>query len=371
MIVLVLGLTGAQAAQAEPKDLTGARSQAAALEARLRELKDQAETLREKYGSAAKQLAQTEADAAQNAALFIQAQKDYGRAQSALADRLAHIYKQGRSGALDLLLGSTSLPDLLYRIELLERISKHDADLLRQVTSYRAQLADQEERLTAQLEREQASAAQVEAARQAVVQKLAQTRELLKGKEAEIAQLEKEWRDQQAKELRLQQERQAKLQAALADAQASAQESGRNPGQEPAPKNDVVDAGGQAGDRRAPNILKPEQIALAARKAGFSGEDLVIAVAVAMSESGGDANAIGRLHTYGLWQILSSAHPDLIDPKDPDSSKWYDPFVNATFAWKISSHGTNWLPWSVYRSGAYERCLDKARAGVDLLLSSS
>ena len=96
----------------------------------------------------------------------------------------------------------------------------------------------------------------------------------------------------------------------------------------------------------------------------------MIAVAVAMAESHSDANAVGRLHTYGLWQILSNAHPNLISPSNPDASRWYDPYVNATFAWKISTRGTSWLPWSVYRSGAYLRFMDKARAGVDLLLSS-
>jgi hypothetical protein len=76
------------------------------------------------------------------------------------------------------------------------------------------------------------------------------------------------------------------------------------------------------------------------------------------------------MHTYGLWQILSYAHPSLIDPNNPDASRWYDPYVNARFAWKISSGGSNWAPWSVYKSGAYQRNMGKARAGVDLLLSN-
>jgi hypothetical protein len=181
--------------------------------------------------------------------------------------------------------------------------------------------------------------------------------------------LESEWQAQQARQARLQQERQAKLQAALAATQVAAQQP-QVPAQQPqVPAQKPVLTGGQF-HQGVPNILRPEQIALVAHKAGFSGENLVIAVAVAMAESGSNANAIGRLHTYGLWQILSHAHPNMIDPNDPDASKWYDPYVNARFAWKISGGGSNWAPWSVYKSGAYQRSMDKARAGVDLLLSN-
>lgn len=336
LFVLVLVLTGAQSAQAEPPAITQAKSQAAALEARLKELSGQAEILVEKYDSAILQLA--------------------------LSDRLAQIYKQGRSRELDILLSSTSWSDLMNRVALLERISKQDTDLLEQVTTYRAQVADRQVKLAALLKKQQAAAEQVQAASQAVTQKLAQNRQSLKGKETQIAQLEKEWQAQQAKQARLQQERRTKLQAALAATQAAAQAATQTPAPKPVPNS------GQA-HHGVSNILKPEQIAVVAQKAGFTGENLVIAVAVAMAESGSNADAIGG-NTYGLWQIFSYAHPDMIDPNNPDASKWYDPYVNARFAWKISSGGNNWAPWSVYKHGTYLRNMDRARAGVNLLLSN-
>ncbi len=223
LLVLVLVLTGVHPAQAEPPAITQAKSQAAALEAQLRELDGQAATLMQKYDSAITQLAQTEADAAENAALLTQAQLDQESAESALSDRLAQIYKQGRNSTLEILLSSTSWSDLTNRVGLLERIGKQDADLIEQVTTYRAQVADREVKLAALLEKQQAVAEQVQAASQAVTQKLAQSKQLLKGKESQIAQLESEWKAQQAKQARLQQERQAKLQAALAATQVAAQ----------------------------------------------------------------------------------------------------------------------------------------------------
>lgn len=118
------------------------------------------------------------------------------------------------------------------------------------------------------------------------------------------------------------------------------------------------------------NILTPEQIAMCASKVGFTGTNLVIAVAIALAESGGNALAIGDkqldpYRSYGLWQINSHAHPNLIGlPADP--SKWYDPFVNAKFAWKVSNGGANWKPWSVYIHGTYNSKIAAAQAGVDL-----
>ena len=402
LIVLLFVLTGAQAVRAEPQSLTNAKSQAVTLEAQLKELKDQAAALRDEYDAANAQLAQIEADAAEYADLLVEAQQDQVDAEGALTDRLVHIYMQGRSGTLDVLLSSGTFFDLVHRLTLLQRIGEHDADLVRQVTDYRARVADQEAKLAAQLEKQQVVAGQAEAAQEAMTQRLAQAKELLKGKEAEVAQLEKDWNAQQAEQARLEQERQAKLQAALADAQAAAQQNGGSGGGSSGggggggtTSTTKTTGGGSTSTTRTTgggttsttsttrttsgssgsyhagvsNILKPEQIALAAQKAGFSGDNLVIAVAVAMAESRSDANAIGRLKTYGLWQILSSAHPDMINPSNPDASRWFDAYVNAKFAWKISKSGTTWRPWSVYTSGAYEKFMTKAQAGVDLLLS--
>jgi peptidoglycan hydrolase CwlO-like protein len=363
LFLLVLVFTGAQAVRAEPSALTLAKSQAAALEAQLKELNGQDQILVEKYESAIAQLDQTRADAAENADLLTQSQQDQGSAESALSERLTQIYKQGRSSKLDILLSSSSISELVNRVALLERISKHDAGLLEQVTRYRAQVTDRQAKLAALLEQQQAAADQVQAAGEAVTQKLAKNKQSLKGKETLIAQLERDWQAQQAERARLQQEAQAKLDAALAAAQATAQAAGKGTTPKPAPN------GGGQHHQGVSNILKPEQIALVAQEAGFSGENLVMAVAVAIAESVYDANCVGSLGVYGLWQIYAHAHPDLIDPNNPDASRWYDPYVNARFAWKIYNKGKNWVPWSVYTSGAYLRKMDTARAGVNLLLS--
>jgi hypothetical protein len=120
------------------------------------------------------------------------------------------------------------------------------------------------------------------------------------------------------------------------------------------------------------NILKSEQIALVASKAGFKGDNLILSVAIALAESGGNALAHGDKQlapygSYGLWQINSHAHPNMIGlPADP--SKWYDPWVNATFAYKISG-GSSFKPWSVFKSGSYKSRMGAAHIGVEIFLT--
>jgi peptidoglycan hydrolase CwlO-like protein len=397
LLVLVLVLTGVHYAQADTAAITEVKSQAAALEAKVQQLDSQAALLMQKYDSAVAQLAQSKADASDYADQLAQAEQDQQTAENALSDRLTQIYKQGRNGSLDILLSATSWSELVNRASLLKRVSKHDADLLQQVTTFRAQVADRQVKLSTLLEQQQTTADQAQAAAEAVTQQLAQSKQSLTGKETQIAQLEADWQAQQAAQATLQQQAQDRLDAALAAAQAAAQAAADAAAQAAADaaakaakdaknttttttknttkntttttKNTTTTGGTTQAKHGSSNVLKPEQIALVAQKAGFSGENLVIAVAVAMAESGSNADAVGRLHTYGLWQILSHAHPTMIDPNDPEASRWFDPYVNATFAYKIAGGGKNWKPWSVYTSGSYLSRMDKARAGVDLLLS--
>lgn len=96
---------------------------------------------------------------------------------------------------------------------------------------------------------------------------------------------------------------------------------------------------------------RPDQISIFASEAGFSGNDLVIAIAVAMAESGGDTEAT-HVNTwdgstdYGLWQI-NSIHSQLLAGKH-----WMDPAVNASMAYEIWK-GSGWRAWSTYTNGAY------------------
>jgi LysM repeat protein len=116
--------------------------------------------------------------------------------------------------------------------------------------------------------------------------------------------------------------------------------------------------------------LKGFEVAEFARKAGFRGDALVRAVAIARAESAWDPGAhcdscAGVTEdSRGLWQINVRAHPSY-DPK-----KLFDPAYNAKAAWSISGHGTNFKPWSTYLHGTYKQYLDEAQEAAAAVASA-
>lgn len=104
--------------------------------------------------------------------------------------------------------------------------------------------------------------------------------------------------------------------------------------------------------------LSDAQIAAVAAQAGFAGESLVIAIAIAKAESSGNAEVINFLGCVGLWQIYQSVHA-------PAHPTWTTPWLqvpanNAVAAFALSSGGTNWQPWETYTNGMYLAYLDEA-----------
>jgi hypothetical protein len=111
--------------------------------------------------------------------------------------------------------------------------------------------------------------------------------------------------------------------------------------------------------------LSREQIAGHAKAAGFAGEDVNIAVAVALAESGGRTDAHNKTppdDSYGLWQI------NMLGALGPDRRKRYnlnantdlfDPATNARVA-KGIHNGSGWSAWTTYTRGTYKRHLSPA-----------
>lgn len=106
--------------------------------------------------------------------------------------------------------------------------------------------------------------------------------------------------------------------------------------------------------------LSADQIAQVASAAGFSGGDLTTAVAIAFAESSGNPqahNGNGE-DSWGLWQINLHAHPEF--------SSWdlTDPATNARVAFLLYS-SSGFRPWSTFTSGAFQRYMASAQAGVN------
>ena len=97
-------------------------------------------------------------------------------------------------------------------------------------------------------------------------------------------------------------------------------------------------------------VLSQSELLALARRVGF--RDPLLAAAVAMAESGGNALAVGdrdKGGSYGLWQINVRAHPQYAE------SSLYDPEYNARAALAISKGGDDWHDWSAFNDGSYKR----------------
>lgn len=103
--------------------------------------------------------------------------------------------------------------------------------------------------------------------------------------------------------------------------------------------------------------LSVAQLKQLASNAGFSGGDLETAVAIALAESSGNPNAVGDLTlgtSVGLWQVNLRWHPEYTH------QALLDPQTNANAAYAIwDAAGSDFSPWSTYKTGAYLSHLDQ------------
>lgn len=101
----------------------------------------------------------------------------------------------------------------------------------------------------------------------------------------------------------------------------------------------------------------------AAAKAGFTGNALVVAVAISLAENGSmnpttvsKANSDGS-HDHGAWQINDKAHPDLMRKYNVHTLQG-----NADAAYAVyKAAGNRWTPWTVYNTHAYAAHLPEAQ----------
>lgn len=108
-----------------------------------------------------------------------------------------------------------------------------------------------------------------------------------------------------------------------------------------------------------------------ATSAGLDHEVAIVATAIAWAESGLNPDAIGDEAlanekwgpSIGLWQIRSlRAH--LGTGQERDAKRLRDPVFNAQSMVTISSRGTDWTPWSVFRTGKHRQYIDRVRAVI-------
>ena len=218
LVASVLVFSGSPIAQASPTAISQAQSELQALRQLVDKLDTDLSKADEDYNQAAERLKQTQAAQTKTQSELAKTQKDLDAAQQQLMSRLVEIYKNGNEGMLDVLLGAASFTDLVNRFEQLGRVGAQDSALVKQVDGYVAQVKDRQAELAKQAEDGKARTAQLADAQQKVAAQLATKTQALKGKEVQLAQLQKE---EQARQVAL--AAAAKKAAAKAAAEAAQQ----------------------------------------------------------------------------------------------------------------------------------------------------
>ncbi len=190
LTVLAAILVGVGSASADPS-VDGKRAQAQAVLEQVRALDSKLAKAAEAYNLANIQLDRIKAEQGANMRHLAIATSSLRNAQSHLEQRLIALYVNGQeSTALEIVLGSDSIDDLMDRLDAAERISQQDTQVLGEVRAFKAETKARKLRL----ERARAEQAQIvaerESQRRSVEGQLAERQRLLASVKDEIAKLE-------------------------------------------------------------------------------------------------------------------------------------------------------------------------------------
>jgi peptidoglycan DL-endopeptidase CwlO len=188
--VFVAALAAAASATGEPASVASKQAQAQNVLGQIQSLDASLGHAIEAYNLANERLKAIRADLTQNRRDLAIAEGNLSRAQRALASRAVAIYTSGESDStLDVLVGSTSLVEIVEGLEAVERVSEQDTSVLTDVRSFRLQV----QRRRALLKRARARQAQLVAERAehkaSIEGQLAERQSLLSSIRSEIAEI--------------------------------------------------------------------------------------------------------------------------------------------------------------------------------------
>jgi peptidoglycan DL-endopeptidase CwlO len=213
-LALALALTAASAT-ADPGTIASKEAEAQSVLGQIQQLDSSLERAIEAYNLATVKLNRIKHDLSENRVALGVAKKSLGRAQVQLSKRLVEIYTTGDQNAgLAVLLGASSLDDMLGRMDAADRVSQQDTLVLRQVTRFKREV-QRRNRFLKHAHAEQVQVvAERNAARASVESQLGQRRQLLGSIRGQIAHLKAA---EAARQAQLQREAEARLTQQQAD----------------------------------------------------------------------------------------------------------------------------------------------------------
>jgi cell wall-associated NlpC family hydrolase len=189
-VFCIAALCAAASANATPGTVASKQAQAQQVLAQIQQIDDSLGAAVESYNLANVHLQKIETDQRENRTQLKITRKNLKVAQDSLAARLVSAYTSTQDNStLSVLLGASSLDDLLNRIEAVNSTSRQDASIVQQVTSFKAAIQRHREELRKAHSEQQTIVAQKAAQKQRIESQLASRRQLLSSIKGEIARI--------------------------------------------------------------------------------------------------------------------------------------------------------------------------------------
>ena len=219
----LLLLAAAVGASANPP-LEDKRAQAQAIIAELQAIDEEVGAAAERFNGANYELQQLTAELTETRESITRARKLQKVAQRRVAARVRLLYMNGDApSSLEVILGATSLDEMLDEFELAKRVARQDATIARQVNALRERVERREQELAAARERQAVVVEQRAIEKRAIESRLAERQRLLASVQDEIARLQEVERRRQA-ELRRQAALELERQRRAAEEEARARD---------------------------------------------------------------------------------------------------------------------------------------------------
>jgi peptidoglycan DL-endopeptidase CwlO len=223
LAALTAGLLLAAGSASADSSISSKRAQAQEVLAKVQALQSNLEQASNAYAAAGEQLRQIDSDLVTNTKNLVAAKKSLTHSQAVIATRLRQLYIQGQGDStLEVLLGSTSLEDIVTRLDAIQRVSHQDARILNDVKQYKKAVLNTRSRL------QDARAKQVQVVQERAAQKrsiegqISEQNQLLASIKDQIQQLKIEEQRRQAELKREAEARAAAARAAAIQAQQAA-----------------------------------------------------------------------------------------------------------------------------------------------------
>jgi len=175
-----------------PAKIREKQAEARQVEAEIQALDIRLEQAVEAYDGATVRLQTLEGQIRQNQNRLAIAKASYYRAERNLRRRVVALYVDGEQSTLDVMLGATSLDDLLARLDASDRVSHEDARIVSDIIQARGQIAGRERVLEQQRATQKQIVAERQARRDSVQSQLAERQQLAASIKSELQRLQAE-----------------------------------------------------------------------------------------------------------------------------------------------------------------------------------